>query len=187
MKSRMFALTSLCAATLFASAGWAQEDDLRLGVCRTDVASLCKDVKPGEGRVALCLQEHEADLSGPCRDHMAETQAQLEQRRKEFREACGADVDQFCKGVQFGEGRVNECLKSNQDQLSQVCKDYVAAEQGEYAQKQEFIKSFTEACGSEVKQFCKDVKPGGGRVAMCLTKNDAQLSEGCKAALSSLQ
>lgn len=184
MKSRMFALTSLCVGALLASASWAQEDELRRGVCRSDVATLCKDVAPGEGRLAICLQDHEAEVSAPCREHMATTQAQLQQRRQEFAEACRGDVEQFCKGERFGEGRIAACLKRNEAQLSPACKTDMVETQGGYAQKRERVQSVVAACSSELKQFCKDVKPGGGRAAMCLKQNQAQLSEGCKAALN---
>ncbi|HVP59868.1 MAG TPA: cysteine rich repeat-containing protein [Myxococcaceae bacterium] len=35
--------------------------------CRGDAAKLCSNVPPGRGRVAVCLHEHEVDLSEGCR------------------------------------------------------------------------------------------------------------------------
>jgi hypothetical protein len=34
-------------------------------------------------------------------------------------------------------------------------------------------------CYEDIQKFCKDVKPGGGRVSACLEKNLAELSPGC--------
>jgi hypothetical protein len=34
-------------------------------------------------------------------------------------------------------------------------------------------------CNEDIQKFCKDVKPGGGRVSACLEKNEAGLSQGC--------
>ena len=34
--------------------------------CQADAKKLCKDVKPGEGRVLECLQEHKSELSSAC-------------------------------------------------------------------------------------------------------------------------
>ena len=34
--------------------------------CRGDRMKFCKDVKPGEGRVKACLNDHKADLSKKC-------------------------------------------------------------------------------------------------------------------------
>ena len=35
--------------------------------CRDDAGKFCANVPPGRGRVAVCLHEHEADLSETCR------------------------------------------------------------------------------------------------------------------------
>lgn len=39
-------------------------------------------------------------------------------------------------------------------------------------------------CKDDMPKFCADVPPGGGRLAVCLRKHDAELSEPCKTALS---
>ena len=38
--------------------------------CRDDAAKFCTNVPPGRGRVAVCLHEHAADLSEPCRTQL---------------------------------------------------------------------------------------------------------------------
>jgi hypothetical protein len=35
--------------------------------CRPDVERLCKDVKPGGGRIRDCLKTHQSELSDPCK------------------------------------------------------------------------------------------------------------------------
>jgi hypothetical protein len=37
------------------------------GPCAHDIAKLCKDVKPGGGRIVKCIKEHEKELSPACR------------------------------------------------------------------------------------------------------------------------
>jgi hypothetical protein len=37
------------------------------------------------------------------------------------------------------------------------------------------------ACKAEIAKVCKDVKAGGGRIISCLRKNDASLSDACRA------
>lgn len=37
------------------------------GPCADDIAKLCKDVKPGGGRIVKCIKEHEKELSPACR------------------------------------------------------------------------------------------------------------------------
>lgn len=50
---------------------------------------------------------------------MAQTAAQ--------REACMADFEKYCPGVQPGGGRVIECLSKHLDQLTPQCKTVVEA------------------------------------------------------------
>jgi hypothetical protein len=38
-------------------------------------------------------------------------------------------------------------------------------------------------CADDVAKYCKDVKPGGGRLARCLKDNEKQLSPACKASI----
>jgi Cysteine rich repeat len=38
--------------------------------CADDVQKLCKDVKPGGGRIVRCLKENEQQLSPECRDRL---------------------------------------------------------------------------------------------------------------------
>ncbi|MGE5174489.1 MAG: cysteine rich repeat-containing protein [Betaproteobacteria bacterium] len=45
-----------------------------------DAAKFCKDVQPGSGSMARCLKEHENELSGACKEHIA----QMKQRAGSF-------------------------------------------------------------------------------------------------------
>ncbi len=38
-------------------------------------------------------------------------------------------------------------------------------------------------CADDVAKYCKDVKPGGGRIARCLKENENQLSPACKSSI----
>lgn len=41
-------------------------------VCMADIRSLCPGIKPGEGRIALCLQAKGDSVSVPCRAKMTQ-------------------------------------------------------------------------------------------------------------------
>ena len=90
--------------------------------CSEDVAKFCKDVQPGGGRIAKCLKEHEKELSAPCKQHIAE----MKKRFKETAQACHDDALKFCKDVRPGEGRILQCLKGHQNELSPECKEKLA-------------------------------------------------------------
>jgi hypothetical protein len=90
--------------------------------CAADTAKFCKDVKPGGGRIAKCLKEHENELSGACRAH----QAEVEKKGKEAFQACHDDISQFCKDVKPGGGRIAKCLKEHGAELSAECKELLS-------------------------------------------------------------
>jgi hypothetical protein len=50
----------------------------------------------------------------------------------------------------------------------------VAAWSGVNAAEQKF------ACREEIAQYCKGVKPGGGRILTCLKEHESALSPGCR-------
>jgi hypothetical protein len=35
-------------------------------------------------------------------------------------------------------------------------------------------------CADDMQKFCKDVQPGGGRIARCLKEHESELSPECK-------
>jgi hypothetical protein len=47
--------------------------------------------------------------------------------RAAVREACRADAETFCRGIQPGGGRIKACLRSNRDRLSQGCRSAIAS------------------------------------------------------------
>ncbi len=68
--------------------------------------------------MATCLQTNAAELSPPCKEHVAKMTELL----KEVDKACAEDIHTYCSGVQPGGGRVAACLKQNLGSLSFSCK-----------------------------------------------------------------
>ena len=89
--------------------------------CLKDAEKFCANVKQGEGRIARCLEEHQAELSPVCKKH----RIKMKEAFKEAQLACKDDVPKYCGGVQPGEGRVVECLIANKSNLSPKCKKKV--------------------------------------------------------------
>jgi cysteine rich repeat protein len=113
-----------------AGSAQAQERAAR-GACKADVEKLCKDVKPGEGRIAQCLKSNEANVSAGCKEAMA----QMHDKMQAFMDACGEDAKQYCGGVQRGHGRIWRCLKENDAKLSEGCRTAMQGAKGGDAQK----------------------------------------------------
>lgn len=89
---------------------------------------------------------------------------------------CRADIEKFCASVERGGGRVAECLQKHYEEISPECK-----ERGE--ELRERAREVHEACKEDVSKYCKEVKPGQGRIHACLEEHDKELSAGCKAAM----
>jgi len=93
--------------------------------------------------------------------------------------SCKADVDKFCAQVKPGGGRIVQCLKQNEAQLSDSCKERMKMAQAE-------MKEIKDACADDVQQYCAGMKPGGGRIAHCLKAHQDKLSAECKTALEQM-
>ena len=96
--------------------------------------------------------------------------------------ACKADMEKFCKDVKPGEGRIIECLKTHEADLSKECKEH--GDKMKAHMKKE-MEELNEDCKAEIAANCKDVKPGHGAVVKCLAdhksdKYSAKCSEELK-------
>ena len=87
--------------------------------CRDDATKLCPGVKPGGGAVAKCLKEHSNELSPACKKNIAKAK----RKAKEVKEACKDDALRLCEGVKRGGGRIAQCLKQHEDELSAECRE----------------------------------------------------------------
>ena len=67
---------------------------------------------------------------------------------------CSDDIEKYCKDVRPGGGRLLNCLKTHETELSAPCRDKIS-------ELQKIIKDCEEACSDDITQFCKEVKPGG--------------------------
>lgn len=93
--------------------------------CKTEIESYCKDVTPGEGRILACLFAHQDKLSGKCEYALYDASVRLERAVAALTylaNECAADLAEHCADVEAGEGRLLECLKKNEAQLSDRCK-----------------------------------------------------------------
>lgn len=154
--------------------------------CKADVQTYCQDVKPGGGRIFSCLDANSDKISEPCAQMVnaaREKKKSIDVAIDAVKERCQADVDQFCKDVTPGRGRILSCLHANSDRISEPCAQVVNKAEEKVKAISDAIHSVKESCRADVEQFCKDVAPGRGRMARCLEDNRASISEKCKNAL----
>jgi hypothetical protein len=107
-------------AAFFTTAGAQQ------GACKEDVDKLCKDVKPGEGRMLECLKTHQSEVSPKCSSHLKQVQQEI----KQVAAACEPDVEKFCWEAPIGKGGLASCLKKHSTELSPECKAAVTKGKG---------------------------------------------------------
>lgn len=88
------------------------------------------------------------------------------------RQACAAEIQQHCAGLQPGEGRIRACVEEHFAEFSEPC-------------KQALLNSVAvvKACKAEVQRTCPGVQPGGGRIQACMKDHFAEYSEPCKQAI----
>ena len=86
---------------------------------------------------------------------------------------CDGDIAKFCKDVQPGGGRIAKCLRDHEKELSPTCKEEVTEAQKRWNET-------AQVCHDDVLKFCKDVQPGGGRIANCLKEHQSGLSPECQ-------
>ena len=118
----------LAGALLVAGRAQAAESiaDTVKAACNKELTTFCKGVSPGEGRILACLYAFEDKVSDKCATAVYNAAAQLEAAAAALKfaaTACKDDLLKFCSDVQVGQGRALACLKKNDKDVSQTCKD----------------------------------------------------------------
>ena len=97
--------------------------------CVAEIENYCSQVTKGEGRLLACFYAHEDKLSGQCQYALYNAAAELEHAVSALNYVagqCEADIVKLCATVQAGEGRILDCLKSQEESVSARCKQAVA-------------------------------------------------------------
>jgi hypothetical protein len=95
--------------------------------CTEDIATYCKDIKPGATSMMDCLERNESRLSPACKDHEAKMGGKKMEMRESmrdrirFRQNCAPDVAKFCKNIEPGKGAIAKCLSKHKSEVSAPC------------------------------------------------------------------
>lgn len=104
--------------------------------------------------------------------------------------ACKSDIDQYCSQVTPGEGRLLHCLAAHEDKIGTGCElalyssAMIISEMAmELAREVLYaVEYLAMECEVDIDEHCGKVMPGEGRILMCLSEHEAELSESCTAA-----
>jgi hypothetical protein len=88
------------------------------------------------------------------------------------RQACGAELQKHCAGVEPGEGRLRSCVKDHFTEFSEPCKQALLSN-----------VAVVKACKADVQRTCADIQPGGGRIQACMKDHFAEYSDPCRQAI----
>ena len=94
--------------------------------CVEDAEKLCKGIQAGQGRLAQCLKEHSNQLSPACKANIAEAKEKIQ----DFTQACKDDMTKHCNGIKPGGGKILQCLKQHEAELTPQCKEKMAQPKG---------------------------------------------------------
>ena len=87
---------------------------------------------------------------------------------------CVADIKAKCAGVQPGEGRIRDCVKTHAAEFSDPCKARLAR-----------VAEISTACAADVKENCAGKERRRGSVRACIQKSIANIkSDQCKEVLA---
>jgi PRC-barrel domain/Cysteine rich repeat len=130
------AMSALCLAVISAPSNAPAQSNLRdrvaaaietvEGACAADVNNFCGNVTRGEGRVLLCMQAHEDQLSRRCQFALYRVSRNLDRavnRVERIADACWNDIEAQCADAD----RIGQCLVQKGPSLSQSCQTVVAA------------------------------------------------------------
>lgn len=97
--------------------------------CQADARKYCAQSGGGKARFE-CLLDHQQDVSDACYESLKK---QMSSRQNEPQgqsgsggappamQACKQDSQQYCRGVQPGQGRIINCLLDHQNDISDAC------------------------------------------------------------------
>jgi hypothetical protein len=142
--------------------------------CRADYQRVCASVPPGTKDSLQCLVQHSDQVSSGCRDALAPA-------------AASSSAAATASGATAAPGAAAAGTSATTAAPSPGTAATAAAAPaaGHPLSPREEAMAVRSKCGADFQKFCSGVQPGGGRAAACLRAHAAELTPGCRGALTS--
>jgi hypothetical protein len=99
-------------------------------------------------------------------------------------QACETDIRSYCSQVTPGNGRMLHCMAAHEDKISGRCQYAFYQAATVLEQLAQAVAYVASQCETDIETHCRDVAMGEGRILMCLTENEAEVSDACNQAVS---
>ena len=98
--------------------------------------------------------------------------------------ACATEIENFCSNVTPGEGRLLLCFAAHEDKISERCQYALYQASSALEQATAALSYLARSCRSDIETLCPETQPGDGRILECLQRQEEQVSDTCKDAVS---
>ncbi|CAL1540387.1 unnamed protein product [Lymnaea stagnalis] len=153
--------------------------------CKTDIVTMCKNKREGEGEMLECLKSHKKKLSPQC--HLLVFNREKDEALfgdYTVLHMCKKMIKKFCS-IDGDEADIMNCLKANQnaDDFDHRCRQIVLRRQVEQSKDYRLNPHLQKACRLDIPKFCAEFYDGKteetemeGKVIDCLKKQYAKKS-----------
>lgn len=97
---------------------------------------------------------------------------------------CGADVKKFCRGLNLGNGQIQNCLAQHQAKVSPTCTSTLAGVIASVQLRLAAQESVTKICAGDAARACRGVVPGNAHILGCLLKATRIVGAKCSQAIT---
>ena len=159
-------------------------------VCEAEIQRLCSGEVTDDPEHAQiqdstqCLiRKKEQILNKQCEQavfRQQKLQAQNIELNAEERQACAADIKQFCGKVQSGRGRVHACLREHMDFLSPECRSSEFEEMESEHNDVRLNFPVAVACKTEIVKICSETSRAEVEFCLRRNKNHPLMNSGCR-------
>ena len=95
--------------------------------------------------------------------------------------SCRGDIAKYCKQVNLGGGRMQQCLDRNP--VSAQCKSTSAEVKSLLATRVAARASVMRVCDADIRRLCAGIQPGDGNLMECFYKAKSRMSAQCQRAV----